>query len=186
MRGGGLLIDARLGRHGGEVAVGEILEQRAAQAADRTVLAGTVEGDVEAHVLLQEQVQRGVEVVGVAQVTDDLAPVDVGLEEAQLHAVQRRQHRQRTVVHHLGRLGLEDAVAVVLAVLQVRDHEMRHVLAAGGERAGRRGTDDLIRPRLLGGQPDSPWTSSGTSSAGSGCRKLECFMSSGARMCFSM
>jgi hypothetical protein len=39
-------------------------------------------------------------------VRDDLAAIDVGLEEAEFHAVQRRQQGQRAVVHLLGRFSL--------------------------------------------------------------------------------
>ncbi len=54
--------------------------------------------------------------LAVAQVRDDLAAIDVGLEEAKLHAIERRQQGQRTVVHLLRRFLFQDAVAVVLAV----------------------------------------------------------------------
>ena len=89
--------------------------------------------------------------LGVAEVRDHLAAVDVGLEEAELHAVERTDTiGVRTVVHQLRGRRAQDPPAVVLAVLQVRDHEVRHVLAGRGGRARRRRTDVLERLRLAG------------------------------------
>ena len=97
------------------------------------------------------------EALGVAQVADDVATIDRGLEEAQLHAVQRRDQRlgidlvQRAVVHGVRRLGRQDARAVQLAALQVGDHEAAHVRAGRRGRAGRGRTDDLEALRGLAG-----------------------------------
>jgi len=70
-----------------------------------------------------------VEKLRVAQVRDHLTAVDVGFKKAQLHPVERRHQRERAVVHHLGGFRFENAIAVIFAILQMRNHEVRHVLA---------------------------------------------------------
>ena len=149
---GGFCVDTRFLFVGRKVAIGEVFEQRTAQAAGRALLARAVEGNVEADSLLEEQMQRGVEVLRVAQVRDHFAAVDVGFEKTQLHAIEGRQHGQRTVVHHFRGFSAQNAIAVVFAVLQVRDHEMRHVLGGRGHRTGGRRADYFKDVRLFRSQ----------------------------------
>ena len=95
--------------------------------------------------------------IGVAEMADHFAAVDVGLEESELHPVERRQQRHRVdrragcCASSAAVCRREDAVAVVLAVLQVRDHELRHVGAGRRQRAGRRGPT-ISKPLALPGR----------------------------------
>ena len=94
---------------------------------------------------------------GIAEVADHFAAVDVGFEEPELHPIERRDQRrridsrERAIVHHRRGLRREDAPAVELAVLQMGQHEPRHVDARRGQRTGRRRTDDLEIARGLAG-----------------------------------
>src|SRR5262249_22620317 len=93
MLGRCLCIDAPVRAGGREIAVGEVLEQLDTHDMGASLAPGAVERHIEADLLRQKQVKRGMEVLRVAKVRDHLAPVDIGLEEAELHAVQRRDER---------------------------------------------------------------------------------------------
>ncbi len=80
----------RLVRHGrGEISIGELLEQSAANTAHRSVLAGAVERHEHADALIHEQHQLTVEDLRVAAMLDDALAVAVRFEEAERHAVDR-------------------------------------------------------------------------------------------------
>ena len=140
----------------GKVPIGEIAEERDAHRTRRAALSGAVERDVEADPFLHEQVQRAVEVFRIAEVPDHLSPVDVSLEEAQLHPVERRQQGEWRVVHHPRSCGLQDGGAVIRTVREMRDHEAPHVFPGGGHRARRRRPDDLEPRRRPGGDLVAP------------------------------
>ena len=75
---------------------------------------------------------------------DTAVAVDVGLVEAEQHPVERPAAASaRCVCIFCAVFGLQDALLAVRAVLQVRDHELRHVGAGRGEAAGRRQADEL-------------------------------------------
>ena len=152
MRRRGFRRHAGCGGLAGEIAVREFIEQRLTDRTRRAFAAEAVEGHEDADVVVRVQMQVAVHVLRVTAVADDAVAVVVLLVEPQHHAVQRRNHVGRRFVHHLGRLGLEDAIALVLAVLQMRDHEPRHVLAAGSQAAGRRRDHDLVGLGGFGGE----------------------------------
>ena len=126
----------------GEIAVGEAVQQLPPQAA----VVAAVDGHEHAHALLREQRQLAVEPLGVAGVAEDVLAVAVHVVPAQRHRVQAG-HRGAVVVLHLAqRGGREDPRAAVAAALQLGEHEARHRLAAGRQRAGRRRVHQLERP----------------------------------------
>src|ERR1700722_6401392 len=129
MRRCGFGVYAATGRDRGEIAIGEILEHCGPQHTRGALRARTVERDIEADVLFQEQMQRGMEVSRVAEVADDLVTIDIGLEESELHPIERRQQRERTVVHLLRGRRTQDVLAVVFTALQLGNYEMAHVLS---------------------------------------------------------
>ena len=185
VQGGRLIIHMAVFFVAGEIAIGEIGEQRAAQAACGALLAQAVERHVETDIFLEEQVQGGVEELGVAQMRDHFASIDIGFEKAQLHPVEGRQDAQRTVVHLLRRLGAQNPVAVILAVLQLRDHEVRHVFGRADANAP---AGDAPTISYGCGSPEPctyPLDINGARFAGRGWRKDECGISSGAKMCLS-
>ena len=93
--------------------------------------------------------QVTVHVHRVAAVADDPMAVVVLLVESKHHPIQRRDHVGGRFMHHFQRFRAKDARAVILAALQMRNHEMRHVDAAGRETSGRRRYHDLIGLRGL-------------------------------------
>ena len=125
---GDLWIDASIIVGGGEVSIGKVLKHPHAEGSRRAFLAAAVEGNIEADTVVHEQVKRRVEAHRVAKMGIHLVAVDVGFEEPELHPVERRQERRRTVVHRLPSLLAEDAITVNFASLQMRDHEPRHVV----------------------------------------------------------
>ncbi len=79
----------------------------------------------------------------VAAVRNNSVAVVVVLVEPEQHAVDPRQNRERRFVHVLRGLGLENLLRVITPVLQVGDHEMRHVRTGQCQAAGGRGTHNL-------------------------------------------
>jgi len=65
--------------------------------------------------------------LSVTEMSDNLPPICVGFKKAKLHAIERRNNRQRAIVHHLGGFSTQDPLPVQLAFLQVRYHEARHI-----------------------------------------------------------
>ena len=86
--------------------------------------------------------------LGVAEVGDHVLAVDVGFEEAEQHPVQPGDHVGRAGMHLARGIGFQDAIAVELAAIEVRQHEPRHVGARRGQRSGGSRADDLERDRL--------------------------------------
>ena len=76
--------------------------------------------------------QIAVERHGVAAMGDHVEAVDVRFVEAMRHAVTRRKWREGARVHQLRGLRLKDLLTVVLAVLEMGDHELAHVFASRG------------------------------------------------------
>ncbi len=115
----------------------------------RAFVSLAVERHEQPDVIIEEQVQVAVHPLRVAAVTDDAVAVVVLLVETQQHAIQRRHHGGRAGVHLLGGLGFQDSFAVEFAVLQMRDHEFRHVRCGRGETARGRRHHIFIRFRRL-------------------------------------
>ena len=73
-----------------------------------------------------------VKVVEITTVADNAEPIPAFLVKAKCHAVDSRIHPELTGMHHLRGLRLQNAGIAVPAVLQMGDHEVRHILAADG------------------------------------------------------
>ena len=142
----GLFVDlSGLGR-AGQIAVGELVEQRAADRARCAFLAGAVHRHEQADVRIGEQPQIAVEPFGVAAVRDRPMPVDPLFVEAERHAVERADAGRLVIVHQLRRLGLQQHAAVV----QMRHHELAHVAARRRQAAGGGRHDDFEGLGLVG------------------------------------
>ena len=100
-------------------------------------LAAGVHGREQAEAGFRHQAQHRVEILRVAAVTDDAAAVDVRFVEAERVTVERGVRAHHTLVHLLRRFRLENARLAQCAVLQVREHEARHVRDGRSERASR-------------------------------------------------
>ncbi len=90
-------------------------------------LARAVVGNEESHLLVQNQVQIAVEVIGVAGMPNDSVPIPALLIEAQRHAVHVGQVGKLPRVHQPCRFRAQNLCSFILAVLQMGNHEARHV-----------------------------------------------------------
>src|SRR4249919_3988413 len=87
---------------------------------------------------------------GVTAVGNHAKAVDVGFIKAVRHAVDAALKWQVGArMHQLRRLGLQDRLALILTVLEVRDHEPGHVIAGCCNATCGRGADELISVRLV-------------------------------------
>ena len=108
-----------------------------------------VVGDKHSELLIRYQRQIRMEPARVTAMADDAEAVAGLFVKAQRESWYARIMTERSRVHLLGgRLG-EDALAVERAVVEVGDHELRHIGGAGGDRAGGRGVDDLELLRFV-------------------------------------
>ena len=148
MFGSDLRIDAAIDGRTREVTIGESLEQRAAHVMRGALLAAAVHGHEQADVLIEIQMQIAVEPLRIAAVTDDATTVTRLLIEAEQHAIQSRQHVERSGVHLLCGRRLKNLAVAEPALLKMRDHEAAHVGAACRQTARRSHTHDLVRFRL--------------------------------------
>ena len=79
------------------------------------------------HAGIQDQVQVAVEVLSIAGMSDNSVAVSGFFVEAKAHPVQIRQIAELPRVHHLRCFPPQYLSSLVLAVLQMRDHEMLHI-----------------------------------------------------------
>ena len=86
---------------------------------------------------------------GIAAMGDHSHAVDVRLIKAVRHAVEVRERQVRLRMHQLRRRRLENPVAVILAVLEVGDHEPSHVLARRSEAPRGRRADEFVTVGLV-------------------------------------
>ncbi len=129
----------------GEVPIDERLDERRA----RRRAAVRIARHEEAYLLVGQQRQLRVEPQRVAAMAVDPSAVAVHLVEAVQHAVQRGHVAEQPAVHPArGRLGQDPRLAV-RAVLEVSQHEARHVHGARAHRAGRRIGHELELLRLV-------------------------------------
>ena len=105
--------------------------------------------DEHAQLFIRDEREVGVEPLRVAAVPDDSQTVTRLLVESEREAGKPRIVAERARVHALGGRVGENALAIELAVVQVRDHELRHVGRAGGNRPRRHRFDDLELLRLV-------------------------------------
>src|SRR4029453_2121589 len=77
--------------------------------------------------LARNEREVAVEPLRVTAVANDANAMTRLLVEAVSESVQPRVVREDARVHLLGRRGGKDTLAVVLAVVEMRDHELRHV-----------------------------------------------------------
>jgi hypothetical protein len=69
----------------------------------------------------------------VAIVPDDPMTIAVGLNKTQGHAIERgADRREGGLVHHLRCFWLQDAMALILAVAKMGDHELCDVRSGHG------------------------------------------------------
>ena len=115
-------------------------------------LAGAVDRDEQADAVVDEEVEVGVEGLGVAAVPDDLVAVAVLVIEAEGHAVEGRvQPWAEAACISATVSSLRMRASPRRAVLEVGDHEPGHVGSGGAQAPGREVGDELIGLRRLGG-----------------------------------
>ena len=138
-------------RRTGEIAVGEIVEQLFAQVESVGVAPRAVQRNEQPDIFVQEQRHRAVEEARIAVMADDAMAVAVKLEESERHAIERRANGcVRRAMHLLRCRGLKNAMAVIFAVLKMRDHEPGDVGPGSRQPAGRRCAQHLEGAGLIG------------------------------------
>ncbi len=145
--GNGLLFRRRIR----EVTVEEGAEQDRPEFIRLTLFPQAVERHEDADIFVEQEMQIAVERLRVAGMADDAQSVAVLLVEAEVEAVDAGRHLRLRRMHQSHGRGAEDRCAVIAALLEMGDHEMRHVRAGGRQRAGRRRFDVLEIARLLVG-----------------------------------
>src|SRR5262245_53558328 len=87
------------------------------------------------------------EIPGISAVANRAAPVDPLLHESQCKTIERRVRAERACPHRTHGFRLENASVAQGTVLEIGQHEPRHIGCSRGERARRR--DVVIELRLL-------------------------------------
>src|SRR5262249_203617 len=113
------------------------IHEGAQQRIARRFAADAIVGDEEADVVLGQQGQQRVDPLNVAAVLNQTLAVDTLLVEAPIQAWHTRIVGEMLRVHLLRGGVLQDARLAEAAVLQVRDHEARHVSRRRAERSRR-------------------------------------------------
>ena len=102
------------------------------------ILSDAVHRNIEADILVEEQVQVRMEEHRVASVTDDIQAVTVLMVEAQRH---RRQAGKGLLA---GAYIVCASCGLIRRMIEMGDHETPHVRSARRERAGRRHADYFV------------------------------------------
>src|SRR6476646_3078466 len=108
-----------------KIAVQEMVPQR--RTGTDFAFAAAVVRNKESYAGIRHQMQVAVEVHSVSTVPDDAMRIARLLVESQAHSVKRLVQAKLARVHHLRRFRTKNLRIVELAVLQVSDHEVRHV-----------------------------------------------------------
>ena len=119
----------------GKITVQEAVPHPLARAA--LAFSKAVVRDIETQVCIRHQVQVGMEIIRVAGMADDPVSVPRLLVEFCCHPVHVIAHCELASVHQLHCLGPENSCVLEFSVLQMRNHEFRHVSRSGRATPGR-------------------------------------------------
>ena len=89
---GGLRVHRAFRERSGKVAVAEFLEEHRTDRPRGSVFAEAVNGDVQAHAVVDEEIEFSVKVCGIAPMGDDAMTVDVVFVKSEQHPVEQRDH----------------------------------------------------------------------------------------------
>src|ERR1700685_850302 len=130
-----------------EVSIHEAIKECFAGQIHRLFAASAVEGKFDANPFRRQQFELVMKKYRVAAVTNYRAAVMQFSEEAMRHGGKSRRRTFRGAVHSLSRFNLQNLCITEMTVLQMRDHEARHIRHR--RRAAARGPrhNQLIRTR---------------------------------------
>ena len=129
---------------GRKVAVHELIEERLAQTVHGVLAPPAVEVVEDADALLRQKIELRVEEDRIAAVSDHGAAIPDLVEETVGHRAESRQGGLRRRVHQLRGLCAEHRVIAETPLLQMREHEVRHVRCGRRHASGGTRNDELV------------------------------------------